>query len=171
MLLAKWLRDHQRTLCMEGWQQVLRTLWQLASQMLLKSHIWWRACTNQDQSVGFEIGPVSQPLCLSPVEFHFHFSLFLFFVFFPPGYGALPSHSPLSALLSLLRLPLSCCCLASPCLLLGGNQALLWVFKHRSRRMLNYSWDLIFCLGGESPISIPHAGWRLRTHTHTHTVK
>lgn len=78
MLLAKWLRDHQRTLCMEGWQQVLRTLWQVASQMLLKSHIWWRARTNQDQSVGFAIGPVSQPLCLSPVEFHFHFSLFFF---------------------------------------------------------------------------------------------
>lgn len=171
--MAKWLRDHRWTLCIEGWQQVFWTIWQLVSQMLLKSHIWWQAHTNQDQSAAFETEPISQPFCLSPVEFHFHFSLF-------SCSSAFTQSSVCFVIPPLLSL--CCCCLDSLSLLLRGNQALLWVFKYWSRRTLNYSQDLIFCLGGENQPpyhmlgnSHAHISATPRrcvcgcAHTHTHT--
>lgn len=43
----------------------------LATWELMKSYIRWKAHSNQDQNIRFDTGPVSQPPCLSPVDFHF----------------------------------------------------------------------------------------------------
>lgn len=145
-------------------------IWQLVSQMLLKSNIWWQARTNQDQSVGpWDWTRLSANPPLS-CRVSFHFS---------PFSRALP-RSRFSFLASFVIPPSLAAVLPLSPHLQRGNQALLWVFKHWSRQMLNYSRDLIFCLlGGRASlhatcwVMVVHAWVRCRearADTHTQSV-